>query len=63
MKKTAIPREIMIVKRRKLNLHNLLRKHNMIQRDVKKNAKHKRTMYMWKNALEHAWNTRPIEHT
>ena len=28
-----------------------------------KNAKHKRTMHMWKNALEHAWNTRPIEHT
>ena len=30
-----------------------------------KNAKHKRTMHirMWKNALEHVWNTRPIEHT
>ena len=20
-------------------------------------------MHMWKNALEHVWNTRPIEHT
>ena len=28
-----------------------------------KNAKHKRTMHMWKNALEHVWNTRPIEPT
>ena len=28
-----------------------------------KNAKHKRTMHMWKNAFEHVWNTRPIEHT
>ena len=28
-----------------------------------KNANHKRTMHMWKNALEHVWNTRPIEHT
>ena len=28
-----------------------------------KNANHKRTMHMWKNVLEHVWNTRPIEHT
>ena len=28
-----------------------------------KNVNHKRTMHMWKNALEHVWNTRPIEHT
>jgi len=28
-----------------------------------KKAKHKRTMYMRKNALEHARNTRPIERT
>ena len=28
-----------------------------------KNANHKRTMHMWKNALEYVWNTRPIEHT
>ena len=26
-----------------------------------KNVNHKRTMYMWKNALEHVWNTQPIE--
>ena len=25
-----------------------------------KNAKHKRTVHMWKNTLEHVWNTRPI---
>ena len=33
------------------------------RRKKKKNANHKRTMHMWKNALEHVWNTRPIEHT
>ena len=29
----------------------------------KKLAHHKRTMLMWKNALTHTWNTRPIEET
>ena len=28
-----------------------------------KNAGHKRTMHMWKNALNHVWNTRPIGET
>ena len=28
-----------------------------------KSAKYRRKMHMWKNALEHAWNTKPIEHT
>ena len=38
----------------------------LAQKDLErreKNAKHKRTMHMWKNALEHVWNTRPIEPT
>ena len=26
-----------------------------------KNANKKRTMMMWKNALQHTWNQRPIE--
>ena len=28
-----------------------------------KNRGKKRTMVMWKNALTHVWETRPIEHT
>ena len=28
-----------------------------------KNATNKRTMAMWKNALKHVWQTRPIEET
>ena len=38
----------------------------LAQEDVErreKNAGHKRTMHMWKNALNHVWNTRPIEET
>ena len=38
----------------------------LAQEDVErreKNAGHKRTMHMWKNALNHMWNTRPIEET
>ena len=34
------------------------------QEDVERrenNAHHKRTMHMWKHALEHVWNSRPIE--
>ena len=35
----------------------------LAQEDVErreKSAGHKRTMHMWKNALNHVWNTRPI---
>ena len=38
----------------------------LAQEDVErreKNAGHKRTMHMWKNALNHVWNTRPIGET
>ena len=38
----------------------------LAQEDVErreKSAGHKRTMHMWKNALNHMWNTRPIEET
>ena len=38
----------------------------LAQEDVErceKNAGHKRTMHMWKNALNHMWNTRPIKET
>ena len=38
----------------------------LAQEDVErrdKNAGHKRTMHMWKNALNYMWNTRPIEET
>ena len=36
------------------------------QRDFErreKNAKQKRTMMMWKNALDHVWNSKPIKKT
>ena len=38
----------------------------LAQEDVErreKNAGHKRTMHMWKHALNHVWNTRPIGET
>ena len=38
----------------------------LAQEDVErreKNAGHKRTMHMWKSALNHLWNTRPIGET
>ena len=38
----------------------------LAQEDVErceKNVGHKRSMHMWKNALNHVWNTRPIEET
>ena len=38
----------------------------LAQEDIErrdKNAGHKRTMHMWKNAFNQMWNTRPIEET
>ena len=52
----------MTVSHRKLNSQAFEEAQEDLERH-EKNANHKRTMHMWKNALEHVWNTRPIEHT
>ena len=48
-----------------ISVNNLVEEFELAQQDLEGREKtnHRRTMHMWKNALEHVWNTRSIEHT